>query len=55
MRVLEKLSCEFLKSEEEKFIRLKVRAISSRKIPRFYGVLYIPPEELQKSHKTLEG
>lgn len=55
MRVLEKLSCELLQSQEEKFIRVKVRAISSRKIPRFYGVLFIPPEELQKSYKTLQG
>ena len=55
MQVLEKLSLELLQGKDEKFVTVKVRAISSRKIPRFYGVLYIPPEELQKSYKTLIG
>jgi len=41
--------------EEERFTLLTARAISSRKIPRFYGVLYIPPEELEKSAETLKG
>ena len=53
-KLYEELSVESLQ-EEEKFITLSARALSSRKIPRFYGVLYIPPEELEKSADTLKG
>ncbi len=50
----EELSVESLQ-EEEKFTTLTARAVSSRKIPRFYGVLYLPPEELEKATPTLKG
>lgn len=53
MRVLEKLTYELLDQGEK--LRVRVRAISPRKIHRPYGVLFLPPEELQKAHKTLEG
>jgi HK97 family phage prohead protease len=42
--------------DREKYYTLKVRAITSpKRIERLYGTLLILPEELQKSHKTLEG
>ena len=51
-KLYEELSVKSLQ-EEEKFTTLTARAVSSRKIPRFYGVLYLPPEELEKATPTL--
>ncbi len=53
-KLYEELSVESLQ-EEEKFTTLTARAVSSRRIQRFYGVMYIPPEELEKSAGTLKG